>query len=281
MVAPFRPRKSAAARKSNEPQNPIPRHVAIIMDGNGRWAQLRGLSRQAGHRAGTENIRRVIQAFAEREVECLTLFAFSTENWTRPRAEVNALIRLLGRVIDRELNALHEKGVRLIHIGNLEPLPGDLQRRVRAAMQLTKNNTAITVCVAFNYGGRAEIVDAIRRMIADGVAPENVDEDLVSCYLNTHGLPDPDLIIRTAGEIRLSNFLLWQAAYAEFYSTHAYWPDFDEAEVDLALDAYAGRVRRFGGLKGSKNGKHASSGHSGVGPKNGASANGNGAHVSA
>jgi undecaprenyl diphosphate synthase len=275
--------------------------VAIIMDGNGRWAKLRGLSRQAGHRAGTENIRRVIQAFAEREVECLTLFAFSTENWSRPRAEVSALIHLLGRVIDRELNALHEKGVRLIHIGNLEPLPGDLQRRVRAAMELTKNNTAITVCVAFNYGGRAEIVEAIRRMIADGVAPESVDEELVSCYLNTEGLPDPDLIIRTAGEIRLSNFLLWQAAYAEFYSTHAYWPDFDEAEVERALDAYAGRVRRFGGLpslrqssgqagsgrsKGSKNGHHPASG---AGPKNGATANGtstgsargNGAHASA
>jgi undecaprenyl diphosphate synthase len=218
------------------------------MDGNGRWAKERGLSRQAGHRAGTENIRRVIQCFAERNVSYLTLFAFSTENWKRPRREVNPLMRLVGRVIDRELNALHENNVRLVHIGSLEPLSSDLQRRVRDAIELTKHNTGLTVCVAFNYGGRAEIVDAVRRIVADGLSPEAIDEKTFGRYLNTCDLPDPDLVIRTAGEMRLSNFLIWQAAYAEYYFTPVYWPDFDETEVDRALDAYARRDRRFGGL---------------------------------
>jgi undecaprenyl diphosphate synthase len=240
----------------------VPRHVAIIMDGNGRWAQERGLSRQAGHRAGTENLRRVIQHFGERGVKYLTLFAFSTENWKRPRTEINPLMRLAGRVIDRELNALHERNVRLLHLGGLDPLPGDLQRRVRDAIELTKANDGLTVCVAFNYGGRAEIVEAVRRIVRDGLSPGQIDEDVVSSYLGTSGLPDPDLVIRTAGEMRVSNFLLWQSAYAEYYSTAAYWPDFDESEVDRALEAYAQRQRRFGGLNGhaaavsSRNGVH-------------------------
>jgi undecaprenyl diphosphate synthase len=222
--------------------------VAVIMDGNGRWARERGLSRQAGHRAGTENIRRIIQAFGERQVKYLTLFAFSTENWSRPRREVNALLRLLGRVIDRELNALHENDVRLLHIGSLEPLPEALQRRVHDAIELTKDNTGITVCVAFNYGGRAEIVEAVRRIVASGIAPNDIDEATLACFLSTGDLPDPDLVIRTAGELRLSNFLLWQAAYAEFYSTPVFWPDFGEDDVQQALDAYAKRVRRFGSV---------------------------------
>jgi undecaprenyl diphosphate synthase len=236
-----------------------PRHVAVIMDGNGRWAKERGLSRQAGHRAGTENIRAVIQAFAERHVKYLTLFAFSTENWARPRREVNALLRLVGRVIDRELNALHENGVRLLHAGSLEPLSSDLQRRICHAIELTKHNDGLTVCVAFNYGGRAEIVDAVRRILEDGVSAKVVDEQLFESYLNVNCLPEPDLVIRTAGEMRLSNFLLWQAAYAEFYSTPVYWPDFDEAEVERALQAYAQRQRRFGALtepQGASNGVH-------------------------
>jgi undecaprenyl diphosphate synthase len=236
-----------------------PQHVAIIMDGNGRWAQERGLSRQAGHRAGTENIRTVIRAFAERDVKYLTLYAFSTENWKRPRSEINPLMRLLGRVLDRELKSLHENGVRLLHIGNLEPLPADLKRRVCAAIELTKDNTGITVSVAFNYGGRAEIVEAARRAIQAGVRPEDLTEESFSSYLDTKGLPDPDLVVRTAGEMRLSNFLLWQAAYAEFYATPVYWPDFGIEEVERALDAYAQRGRRFGGLasaplNGSRNG---------------------------
>ena len=239
------------------------------MDGNGRWARERGLSRQSGHRAGAENIRRSLRSFAESGVKYLTLFAFSTENWSRPRREVSALLRLAGRFIDRELNALHENGVRLLHLGSLDGLSPDLARRVMEAQELTRDNTGITLCIAFSYGGRAEIVEAVRRIVADGIDPDRIDETLFSRYLNTYGLPDPDLVIRTAGELRLSNFLIWQAAYAEFYSTPAYWPDFDEAEVQRALHAYAARERRFGGLTaGSSNGRAPT--------RNGAS---NGAHA--
>lgn len=227
----------------------IPTHVAIIMDGNGRWAAQRGLSRQAGHRAGTENIRRIIETFAERGVRYLTLYAFSTENWGRPRREVSALIKLLGRVLERELRALHENDVRLLHFGTLDPLSPDLQKKVCDAIELTKGNRGLTVCLAFNYGGRAEIVEAVRRIVREGIPAGDVSEDVVAAHLNTKGIPDPDLIIRTAGEMRLSNFLLWQAAYAEYYSTPTYWPDFGEAEIDRALDAYAHRERRFGGIK--------------------------------
>jgi undecaprenyl diphosphate synthase len=268
MVIHSRPRPiKQQSQPSPEGHGAKPRHVAVIMDGNGRWAEGRGLSRQSGHRAGAENIRRVIKAFAEREVPFLTLFAFSTENWSRPRREVNALLRLAGRFIDRELNALHENGVRLLHLGSLDGLSPDLRRRVMEAVEMTRDNTGLTLCIAFSYGGRAEIVDTVKRMIAEGIEPDRIDESLFDCYLNTHGLPDPDLVIRTAGELRLSNFLIWQAAYAEFYSTNAFWPDFDEAEVDRALLAYAARERRFGGLNGN-------------GSKNGNSSNnGNGAHA--
>jgi undecaprenyl diphosphate synthase len=226
----------------------VPRHVAIIMDGNGRWAQQRGLSRNAGHRAGTENIRNIIRTFGERGVEVLTLYAFSTENWTRPRREVNALMRLIGRVINREVKELHKNGVRLVHIGDLEPLEPEIRKKVEQAIALTKDNDRMTVAVAFNYGSRAEIIGAVKRLIADSVAPERIDEELFSSYLYTAGLPDPDLVIRTAGEVRLSNFLLWQSSYAELYATSTYWPDFDAVEVDRALGAYARRVRRFGGV---------------------------------
>jgi undecaprenyl diphosphate synthase len=259
---------STTKRESKQPRPPaeregrIPHHVAIIMDGNGRWAQERGLPRQAGYRAGTENLRRLIRAFAEREVQFLTLFAFSTENWRRPKREINPLLRLIGRVLDRELSALHENGVRLVHIGNLEPLSDDLRRRICNAVDLTKNNTRLTVCVAFNYGSRAEIVEAVRRAVREGLNPDEITEESFDRLLGTAGMPEPDLVIRTAGEMRMSNFLLWQAAYAEFYSTPVYWPDFDEAEIDRALAAYGQRVRRFGGLEGPRanglflNGKH-------------------------
>jgi undecaprenyl diphosphate synthase len=230
-------------------QGAVPRHVAIVMDGNGRWAKERGLSRQAGHRAGTENIRRIIQAFGERGVEVLTLYAFSTENWTRPKTEVNALMRLIPRVVQREVKELHKRGVRLVHIGDLSPLKPELRAKVEDAIALTKDNDRMTVALAFNYGGRAEIVDAVRRIIRDGIADTNVDEVLLSSYMYTSGLPDPDLIIRTGGDARLSNFLIWQAAYTEFYSTAAYWPDFEEAEIDRALESYAARERRFGGVE--------------------------------
>jgi undecaprenyl diphosphate synthase len=218
------------------------------MDGNGRWAQSRGMSRQAGHRAGTENIRRVIESMAHYGVPVLTLFAFSTENWVRPKREVNALIRLISHFIDRELQALNENGVRLRHLGSLDPLSPQLQKRVEGAMEMTKNNDRITVNVAFNYGGRQEIVDAVRKIVADRVPVDKIDEKLFSSYLYTAGLPDADLIIRTAGEMRLSNFLLWQSAYAEYYATPVYWPDFGLEEIERALIAVSQRERRFGGL---------------------------------
>jgi len=226
--------------------SPLPQHVAIIMDGNGRWAQQRGLPRIAGHRAGTENIRRVIETFGRYGVKYLTLYAFSTENWSRPRDEIRGLFRLLGRVIDRETKDLHEKGVRLRHLGRLEGISQRLRDKVQRAIELTKDNTQMTLSICFNYGGRAEIVDAVRRMVADGVIPEAIDEGLIQRYLYTADLPDPDLIIRTGGEMRLSNFLIWQAAYSEYYSTPTFWPDFGEAEIEAALVAYSRRQRRFG-----------------------------------
>jgi undecaprenyl diphosphate synthase len=226
----------------------VPRHVAIIMDGNGRWAKQRGLGRKAGHEAGAENLRRVIRRFAEAGVSCLTLYAFSTENWSRPAQEVGWLLRMPNRWIKRELGNLHENGIRVRHIGRMEGLSRSLQRQVRDAEALTAGNTRMTVCIAFNYGGRAEIVDAVRRIVADGVPAERIDEEVVASRLYTAGLPDPDLIIRTAGELRLSNFLVWQGAYAEFHVADVYWPDFDDAEIDRALTAFAGRDRRFGGV---------------------------------
>jgi undecaprenyl diphosphate synthase len=249
-----------ATEKPDTADNGPPRHVAIIMDGNARWAKERGLSKQAGYRAGTENLRPLLQVFAERGVKYVTLFAFSTENWKRPKREINPLLRLIGRVIDKELQALHESGVRLVHIGSLEPLSDDLRRRIERAIELTKDNDKLTVCVAFNYGSRAEIVDAARRAVMEGIPADEITEETFEGFLNTAGLPDPDLVIRTAGEMRLSNVLLWQAAYAEFYSTPVYWPDFDEAEIDRALEAYSQRVRRFGGSNNGHsngNGKHA------------------------
>ncbi len=224
----------------------IPYHVAIIMDGNGRWAQSRGLPRLAGHRAGTENIRRILKACAKYGIKILTLYAFSTENWGRPNAEVKGIMRILEHTLDRELPELHKNGVQLRHIGRLEGISEKLKRRVREAIELTKDNDRIILNVAFNYGGRTEILDAVRRIVESGVDPDQVDEALFSQYLYTAGLPDPDLIIRTAGELRISNFLIWQSAYSEYYATPTYWPDFDEEELHRALLDYSRRERRFG-----------------------------------
>ena len=224
----------------------IPYHVAIIMDGNGRWAQSRGLPRLAGHRAGTENIRRILKACAKYGIKILTLYAFSTENWGRPNAEVKGIMRILEQTLDRELPELHKNGVQLRHIGRLEGISEKLKRRVREAIELTKNNDRIILNVAFNYGGRTEILDAVRRIVESGVDPDQLDEALFSQYLYTAGLPDPDLIIRTAGELRISNFLIWQSAYSEYYATPTYWPDFDEEELYRALLDYNRRERRFG-----------------------------------
>jgi undecaprenyl diphosphate synthase len=238
---------------STEPVPPlqlaaVPRHVAVIMDGNGRWARERGKPRLFGHRAGTENVRRVIERFADYGVGYLTLFAFSTENWDRPSFEVRGLMALLSRFLKRETRNLHEEGIKLVHLGDLSPLKPRLQQEVRDAIDLTKNNTRMTLAIAFNYGGRAEIVEAVKKIVADGVQPDEITEDLVTSYLSTSTLPDPDLVIRTAGEMRLSNFLLWQTAYAEFCFTPVYWPDFDIQHIDDALLAYGRRQRRFGGL---------------------------------
>lgn len=226
----------------------MPRHIGIIMDGNGRWARARNLPRSAGHRAGTENLRRVLRATVEFGIPILTIYAFSTENWSRPAGEVRALLSILEGVLDRELQELHQEGVQLRHVGRLERLPARLRKKVRDAIELTRNNERLILNVAFDYGGRAELVDAIRRIIRDGVLPDQVDEALVSRYLYTGGLPDPDLIIRTSGEMRISNFLIWQGAYAEYYVTPVFWPDFDKGELYAALWAYSQRERRFGSL---------------------------------
>jgi undecaprenyl diphosphate synthase len=228
------------------PLEKIPQHVAIIMDGNGRWALQRGLPRLAGHKAGTENLRRVIRSTVEFGVKYLTIYAFSTENWGRPPEEVKGLMYILEDVIDRELNELHKEGVQLRHIGRLERLAPSLQEKVLDAIDVTKSNNRLILNIAFNYGGRDEIVQAIQRMMKDDVLPEKVTDELVSQYLYTAGVPDPDLIIRTSGELRVSNFLIWQAAYSEWYITPTFWPDFDKDEYRRALEAFSHRDRRYG-----------------------------------
>lgn len=230
----------------NVPLEKIPQHVAMIMDGNGRWALQRGLPRLAGHKAGTENLRRVIRSTVEFGVKYLTIYAFSTENWGRPAEEVNGLMLILQNVIDRELNELHKEGVQLRHIGRLERLDPAIQKKVLNAIELTKNNDRLVLNVAFNYGGRDEIVNAIQNIIKDGIPADDVTDELVNRYLFTAGVPDPDLIIRTSGELRVSNFLIWQAAYSEWYITPTFWPDFDKDEYRRALETFANRDRRFG-----------------------------------
>jgi undecaprenyl diphosphate synthase len=224
----------------------VPRHVAIIMDGNGRWAQARGLPRLAGHRAGTDNIRRVLEGCVEFGVKILTIYAFSTENWGRPQPEVLGLIRILGEVIDRETANLNRNGVQLRHIGRMEGIPPALQQKVRQAIEVTRNNERLILNVAFNYGGRDEILHAVQGIVRAQIKPEDINEAMFNQYLFTAGQPDPDLIVRTGGDWRLSNFLIWQAAYAEYYTTPAFWPDFDKDELYKALQAYNQRERRFG-----------------------------------
>jgi undecaprenyl diphosphate synthase len=238
---------SAAAKPaSTELPEKIPEHVAIIMDGNGRWARARGLPRLAGHRAGTENLRRVIRACVEFGIKYLTIYAFSTENWGRPREEVQGLMSIIEEVIDRELDELHREGTQLRHIGRLEGIDPRLKEKVLQAIEVTKGNNRLVLNVAFNYGGRDEIVHAVREIVADDVRPEEVDEGLIKRYLYTADCPDPDLIIRTSGELRVSNFLIWQGAYAEWYVTPTYWPDFGRDELLEALRQYSLRDRRFG-----------------------------------
>jgi undecaprenyl diphosphate synthase len=229
----------------------VPRHVAIIMDGNGRWAKARGLPRAAGHRQGAEAARKVLRAAGEAGVECLTLYAFSSENWRRPEDEINDLMGLLRLYITRELGSLHKEGIRLRIIGDHNAFSPETARLVDAAVERTAGNTRMTLAIALNYGSRAEIAQAAQRLAArvaaGDLAPEAVNEEAIEAELDTAGLPPLDLVIRTSGEHRLSNFLLWQAAYAELLFVDTLWPDFDGDALRAALADFAGRDRRFGG----------------------------------
>ncbi len=228
--------------------NKIPKHIAIIMDGNGRWAESRGLMRMEGHKAGTENLREIIRASVEFGIKYLTIYAFSTENWGRPKDEVRGLLTILDTVIDREFAELNEEGVRICHIGRIEAMPAQTRKKVEKAVALTHGNDRLILNVAWNYGGRDEIVNAIQKIVHEGIPAEQITEDLVGKYMFTCEAPDPDLIIRTSGEMRLSNFLIWQSAYSEWYSTPTLWPDFNKEEYKKAIDAYGQRKRRFGKL---------------------------------
>jgi undecaprenyl diphosphate synthase len=233
----------------------MPTHIAIIMDGNGRWARERGLSVHHGHQAGRAAVKRVIKASLQLGIPYLTVYAFSTENWRRPASEVNFLMKLLEQAIEEELAELKRHGVRVRVIGRLDKkLPEALVRKVQRVIEETKHNRKLTFTVALNYGGRAEIIDAVRRLAYEAAAgrldPLSINEENFHKFLYTNGTPDPDLVIRTGGEMRLSNFLLWQLAYAEFISTPIYWPDFDRRDLIRAIVEYQRRERRFGGRYG-------------------------------
>lgn len=240
------PASSKEDNQSSQKGRKVPQHVAFIMDGNGRWAKQRGLPRLAGHRVGVDCLQSVLEHLGERGVKYVTVYAFSTENWSRPAEEVQGIMELLHEALERQTQALHEKNVRIVHIGKVDRLSPNLNQSVAEAQCLTKKNTGVTLSVAFDYGGRDEILEAVRRIVRDGVDPEQIDEALFTRYLYTANSPDPDLIVRTGGELRLSNFLLWQSAYSEYYHTPVLWPDLDAAELDKALEAFSNRQRRFG-----------------------------------
>ena len=223
-----------------------PVHVAFIMDGNGRWASERGLPRLEGHRAGVDRIQRLLETLTSFGVRFATIYAFSTENWGRPQDEVDGLMSIFSGAVEGQTRKLHERNVRIVHVGKTGNLDPELHRAVEWAQSLTKDNTGITLNVAFDYGGRDEILGAVRRIIGDGLQPEAVDEATFRRYLFTAHCPDPDLIIRTGGEQRISNFLLWQSAYSEFYHTCTLWPDLEPAELEQALESYRTRQRRYG-----------------------------------
>jgi len=231
---------------SDIPSDRIPRHIAVIMDGNGRWAKKRGMPRLFGHNAGMESLRAVIKACVSFGVKYLTVYAFSTENWGRPQDEVSGLEKLFHEAFTNELLELHKQGVRIIHLGQREGIPSDLLKEIDEAVELSKNNDRLILSVALNYGSRNELMHAVQRMIADGLKPEEITEQRISEYLFTSGLPDPDLVIRTSGEQRLSNFLLYQSAYAEWEFPETLWPDFGKEELLQAIYEYSKRDRRFG-----------------------------------
>ena len=226
----------------------LPRHIAFIMDGNGRWAQARGLPRLEGHRVGIEAIRRLASYATELAIPYITLYAFSTENWKRPAEEVRGLFKLMAQSIKKESRELHRNNVRIRHLGRVQGLDKPIVNDIAEAEGLTRSNTGLNLSIALNYGGRQELVDAIKAAIGAGIRAEDINENIISRHLYTAGLPDVDLLVRTAGEMRISNFLLWQSAYAEYYSTPVLWPDFDREDVDRALSEFSSRKRRFGGL---------------------------------
>jgi len=226
----------------------LPTHIAIVPDGNGRWAERRGLPRLSGHQAGAENMHRMVKYLNEYPIKYVTLYGFSTENWGRPDTEVSGLFQLLEEFINQCATELHERNIKLRHLGRLHELPQSLQLTMNRAIKLTQNNTGMTLCLAFNYGGRAEIIDAVKRLLSDGVVSQNLNEEIFGSYLYTAGLPDVDLLIRTGDELRFSNFLIWQASYSEYYLTKVLWPDFGKKDIDKALLSYSRRQRRFGGL---------------------------------
>ncbi len=228
--------------------SPLPNHIAFIMDGNGRWAEQHGLPRLEGHRAGIESARSVIECLREYHIGYVTLYSFSTENWQRPEDEVRGLLKILKESISKETAEFHKRGIRIRHLGRLEELPLHLKLAIKRAVELTKNNTQMTLSFAFNYGSRLEILDAVRSIITEGIPPRDIDDKLFNSYLYTTGLPDVDLVIRTGGDLRISNFLLWQSAYSEYYFTEVLWPDFNTEELEKALVSYSQRQRRFGGL---------------------------------
>jgi undecaprenyl diphosphate synthase len=245
--------RPASAEPASEPQadfsvsaEEMPCHVAIIMDGNRRWARARGLSEMEGHAAGVEGIREIIRHAVRRGIQVLSLYAFSRENWARSDEEVGGLFTLLEKVIRNETEELKAQGARVRLLGRMEELPPETRESIQAALDATAGGTRLQLNIAFNYSGRTELVDAARKIVAQGLRPEDIDEEVMAAAMYTAGLPDPDMVIRTGGDERLSNFLIWQSAYAEIYFTPLFWPDFGPAELDAALIEYASRQRRFG-----------------------------------
>ncbi|HOD81317.1 MAG: Isoprenyl transferase [Planctomycetes bacterium ADurb.Bin126] len=245
----------AARRELGVPDDTIPRSVAIIMDGNGRWARRRNLPRTAGHAAGAEVVRRIVTEAARLGLDALTLYSFSIENWRRPREEVEALMHLYAEYLVRERTTVMDHNIRLRHLGRRAGLPESVLRELDESLRVSASNTGMYLCLALNYGSRVELTDAVRSIVRDvqagRLSAEQVNEQAISARLDTAGVPDPDLLIRTSGEMRISNYLLWQISYAEFVVTDALWPDFDEIEFRKGLVAYAHRHRRFGGLDDS------------------------------
>ena len=228
--------------------SPLPNHIAFIMDGNGRWAKKRKLPRKAGHKAGTQNIMALLKTLGNYGIKYVTLYSFSTENWNRPKEEINAILDILGESLEKEVPELHKNGIRICHIGHLEKLSKNTRDAIAKAIELTKDNTAMTLNLAFDYGGRAEIVDAVKKIVSEKIPAQDIDEKLFNSYLYTSGLPEVDLVVRTGGDLRISNFLLWQSAYSELYFTDTLWPDFDDKEIQKALISFSRRERRFGGV---------------------------------